>query len=74
MRKNIDSLQNQFNYSTRANISLKLDYDLLQEKLDKTMKTANNQVQDRNEMIDKLNNRVEVLQNFYEESSETIEA
>ena len=38
------------------------------------MKTANNQVQDRNEIIDKLNQRCEILQNFYDEGGEQIQA
>ena len=49
---NVDSLQKQYDYSCKANASLREDYDLLSTKLDKMMKTSNNQIQDRNEQID----------------------
>lgn len=48
-QKALEVMQAQYDYSCRANASLREDYDLLQGKLDKTMKTANNQVSDRNE-------------------------
>lgn len=57
----VKKMQAQYDFSVLSNKSLKDDYDLLQGKLDKTMKTANNQVQDRNETIDKLTSRVGVL-------------
>ena len=49
---NVDSLQKQYDYSCKANASLREDYDLLSTKLDRMMKTSNNQIQDRNEQID----------------------
>ena len=70
LQHSVTQLQSQLDFSTNANASLRDDYDLLQEKLDKTMKTANNQVQDRNEQIDKLTQKMSVLENFYEESEE----
>lgn len=73
LKNTVNSLQGQYDFSTRANASLRDDYDLLQEKLDKTMKTANNQVQDRNEQIDKLTQRMTVLENFYDENQEIME-
>ena len=69
----VTKMQAQYDFSVLSNKSLKDDYDLLQGKLDKTMKTANNQVQDRNETIDKLTSRVGVLQNFYDEAQERID-
>ncbi len=46
---------------------------MLQGKLDKTMKASNNQVADRNEQIDKLSQRLGVLQNFDEENQEIMD-
>ena len=39
---NFDRLQSNYQFSINANASLKSDYDLLQEKFDKHMKTSNN--------------------------------
>lgn len=47
--KNLETMQSRYDFSTRANISLKEDYDLLQDKLDKYMKSANVQLSERNE-------------------------
>lgn len=62
------TLQAQCDFSARANASLKDDYDLLQTKMDKYKKAANAQLGDRNEQIDKLNSRMAVLENFYDEN------
>ena len=51
----MDRLQSNYAFSINANASLKSDYDLLQDKFDKHMKTSNNIIQDRKEDIDKLN-------------------
>ena len=67
---NMDRLQSNYQFSINANASLKADYDLLQEKFDKHMKTSNNVIQDRKEDIDRLNQRVATLQGFYDEQEE----
>lgn len=67
---NMDRLQSNYQFSINANASLKGDYDLLQEKFDKHMKTSNNVIQDRKEDIDRLNQRVATLQGFYDEQEE----
>ena len=54
LQLNLDTIQSQYDFSIRANGQIREDYDLLQGKLDKTMKTANNQIMDRNEQIEKL--------------------
>ena len=36
------------------------------------MKTANVQIADRDQRLEKLNNRLEVLENFYEENQQII--
>ena len=48
---NMDRLQSNYQFSINANASLKSDYDLLQEKLEKQMKTSNNIIIDCKEDI-----------------------
>lgn len=47
----MERLQSNYQFSINANASLKADYDLLQEKLEKQMKTSNNVIQDCKEDI-----------------------
>lgn len=47
----MDRLQSNYQFSINANASLKSDYDLLQEKLEKQMKTSNNIIIDCKEDI-----------------------
>ena len=67
MKSELSNIKTQLDFSNRANASLKDDYDLLQSKLDKTMKTANNQVTIRDEQIQKMSQEMTGLENFYEE-------
>ena len=67
LKSELSNIKTQLDFSNRANASLKDDYDLLQSKLDKTMKTANNQVTIRDEQIQKLSQQMTGLENFYEE-------
>ena len=50
----VEKLTAQFDFSCKANTSLREDYDLLLGKLDKMLKTTNNQISDRDEQIQTL--------------------
>ena len=65
---NMERLQSNYQFSINANASLKADYDLLQEKLDKTMKTSNTIIQDRKEQADTLSQKVSTLQAYYDDA------
>ena len=67
------AIQTQLDFSTRSSATLKSEYDLLQSKLDKFMKTANNQLTERDSQIAKTTERLTVLENFYEESQQIME-
>lgn len=54
-RTNMERLENQLKFSRDANINLKNDYDLFQDKFDKNMKATNNLNQDLKEEIQGLN-------------------
>ena len=53
-------------------MSLKNDYDLLQEKSDKLMKNSNNLNQDLKDQIDKLNDELIKLKIFQSDSNDII--
>ena len=66
----MERLQSNYQFSINANASLKADYDLLQEKLEKQMKTSNNIIIDCKEDIQALTQRKTILENFKEEQEE----
>ena len=67
-RANLERFENQLKFSRDANVNLKNDYDLFQDKFDKNMKATNNLNQDLKEEIQQLTDQVSKLQIFYDES------
>ena len=60
-RANLERFENQLKFSRDANVNLKNDYDLFQDKFDNNMKATNNLNQDLKDEITELMGKVSKL-------------